>query len=63
MAAAAISAIYMNHYSHPRDFFFWNILDGVIAFGAVAVANGLLYRRVMGPAAAVGPDNGAPSTP
>ena len=45
---AAVSAIYMNHYSHPRDFYLWNILDAVIAFGTVAVANGLLYGRVMG---------------
>ena len=44
---AAVSAIYMNHYSHPRDFYVWNILDAVIAFATVAVANGLLYRRVM----------------
>lgn len=45
---AAVSAIYMNHYSHPRDFYLWNILDAVIAFSTVAVANGLLYRHVMG---------------
>lgn len=49
---AAVSAIYMNHYSHPRAFYVWSILDGVIAFGLVGLANGLLYRRVMGPAAA-----------
>ena len=48
---AAVSAIYMNHYSHPRDFYLWNILDAVIAFATVAVANGLLYRRVLGPPA------------
>jgi hypothetical protein len=54
---AAVSAIYMNHYSHPRDFYLWNILDGVLAFGVVAVTNGLLYRRVMGAAAAAaGPE-------
>ncbi|MXX72145.1 MAG: hypothetical protein F4106_12815 [Gemmatimonadetes bacterium] len=46
---AAVSTIYMNHYSHPPDFYLWNILDAVIAFGTVALANGLLYRRVMGP--------------
>jgi len=56
---AAVSAIYMNHYSHPRDFYVWNILDAVIAFGTVAVANGLLYRRVMGPSAAAGCPTGA----
>lgn len=45
---ASVSFIYMNHYSHPADFYVWNVLDAVIAFGVVAVANGLLYRRVMG---------------
>lgn len=40
------------HYSHPPDFYVWNILDAVIAFGTVALANGLLYGRVMGRAAA-----------
>lgn len=55
---AAVSAIYMNHYSHPKDFYVWNIVDGVLAFGVVALANGLLYRRVMGPAAAVRPQRG-----
>ncbi len=45
---AAVSAIYMNHYSHPPDFYIWNIVDAVVAFGTVALANGLLYRRVMG---------------
>lgn len=50
---ASVSAIYMNHYAHPKDFYAWNVLDGVIAFGVVAVANGLLYRRVMGRHAAM----------
>ena len=49
---ASISAIYMNHYSHSKDFYFWNIADAIIAFGVVAVANGLLYRPIMGPHAA-----------
>jgi hypothetical protein len=39
----SLSAIYMNHYSHPKDFYFYNILDGLIAFSIVAVANGWLY--------------------
>jgi len=46
---AAISAVYMNHYSHSRDFYLWNILDAVMMFAVVGLANGLLYRRVMGP--------------
>ncbi|MDH3222995.1 MAG: hypothetical protein OEO23_04700 [Gemmatimonadota bacterium] len=52
---ASVSAIYMNHYSHPRNFYGWNILDAFLAFGLVALANGILYRRVMGTAAAAGP--------
>ena len=45
---ASISAILMNHYSHPKDFYFWIILDGVLMYALVAACNGLLYRRVMG---------------
>ena len=45
---AAVSAIYMNHYSHSKSFYAWNLLDSVLAFGVVAVANGLLYRLLMG---------------
>jgi hypothetical protein len=51
---ASISAILMNHYSHPKDFYFWIILDGVLMYALVAVCNGLLYRRVMGAHAAAG---------
>ena len=40
---AALSGIYMNHYSHPKDFYFFNVLDALIVFTIVAVANGLLY--------------------
>ncbi len=52
---ASISAILMNHYSHPKDFYFWIILDGVLMYALVAVCNGLLYRRVMGTHAAALP--------
>lgn len=45
---ASVSAIYMNHYSHPRDFYLWNIADAVLVFALVGIANGFLYRRVMG---------------
>lgn len=44
---ASLSAVYMNHYSHPKWFYFWNILDAFVVFPIVAVANGLLYRRFM----------------
>ncbi len=43
---ASISAIYMNHYTHAKTFYILNILDGVIAFTIVALANGLLYPRI-----------------
>ena len=39
----SLSAIYMNHYRHPRDFYFWNMLDGVLVFPLVGIANGLIY--------------------
>lgn len=45
---ASLSLIYMNHYGVGREFYLWNILDGIIAYSVVGVANGLLYRRVMG---------------
>lgn len=44
---AAVSAIYMNHYSHPKAFYAYNILDALIVFSVVAVANALLYPRVV----------------
>lgn len=49
---AAVSGVYMNHYSHPMDFYLWNVVDAVLAFTVVAVANGLLYRPLMGSRAA-----------
>jgi len=56
---ASVSAIYMNHYSHPHDFYVWNIVDGLLAFGLLGLANGLLYRRVMGDGAATRVGGGA----
>ena len=44
---ASLSAIYMNHYSHPKLFYLFNILDALIVFPIVAVANGLLYPLFM----------------
>jgi hypothetical protein len=40
---ASISAIYMNHYSHPKEFYFYSIFDALLVFPVVAVATGLLY--------------------
>lgn len=52
---AAVSGVYMNHYSLGRPFYLWNVADAVIAFSVVAAANGLLYRRIMGAHAAEAP--------
>ena len=43
---ASISFIYMNHYSHPKWFYIYNVMDCFIAFAVVAIANGLLYPLV-----------------
>lgn len=40
---ASISAIYMNHYSHPKDFYVWSVVDAALVFPVVAIANGLLF--------------------
>lgn len=49
---AAVSAVYMNHYSHPRAFYLYNIADALLVFALVGAANGLLYRRILGRRAA-----------
>lgn len=43
---ASISGIYMNHYSHPKDFYFWSIVDAAVVFPVVALANGLVFPRL-----------------
>lgn len=40
---ASISAIYMNHYSHSKDFYLYSILDAVLVFSLLGLANGFLY--------------------
>lgn len=50
---ASVSAIYMNHYSHARTFYAFNVLDGIIAFGIVALANAILYPRLVAPRGSV----------
>ncbi len=42
----SVSAIYMNHYRHERTFYGYNILDALIVYTLVAVANGLIYPRL-----------------
>ncbi len=49
---ATVSAMYMNQYSHSSDFYLYNILDRMIIFPLVAVANGLLHPRLFRDAAA-----------
>jgi len=49
MFFASVSAVYMNHYSHSRAFYLYNVADALLMFALVGAANGLLYRRVMGP--------------
>lgn len=44
----SISAIYMNHYSHPKDFYVWNMIDAVVVIPLVGIANGLLYPWMFG---------------
>ena len=48
LSFASIAAILMNHYSHPKNFYFWIILDGILIYALVAMCNGFLYRRMMG---------------
>ena len=41
---ASLAAVYMNHYTDAvKPFYLYSILDAVIAFTIVALANGLLY--------------------
>lgn len=40
---ASISAIYMNHYSHPKEFYLYSVFDALLVFPMMAVATGLLY--------------------
>lgn len=44
---AAVSFIYMNHYSHAASFYFINVADALIVFTLVGVANGWLYPMLM----------------
>lgn len=38
------AAVYMNHYTDPvKPFYLFSMLDGVIVFTVVGIANGLLY--------------------
>lgn len=43
----SVSAIYMNHYSHTKMFYVYNIGDSLIVFTLVAIANGFLYPKLI----------------
>jgi hypothetical protein len=43
---ASVSAIYMNQYNHPSDFYVYQILQGLLIFTLMAVANALIYPHV-----------------
>ena len=45
---ASVSAVYMNHYSHAKTFYAWNIADAALAFTVAGVSNGALYRHFVG---------------
>jgi hypothetical protein len=38
----------MNHYTHPKSFYFWNLVDAAMVFPLVGTVNGFLYPRLMG---------------
>lgn len=43
----SLAAIYMNHYVDPiKKFYLFSMLDAVIVFAIVALANGLIYPRL-----------------
>ena len=44
---ASVSFIYMNHYSHSKEFYLINVTDAFLAFLLVGLANGLLYPLLM----------------
>lgn len=47
LLVASMAAMYMNHFEDVvRPFFFWSIVDLVITFTVVALANALLYPLV-----------------
>ena len=44
----SVAAVYMNHYTAEiKTFYLYSMLDAVILFPLVGLANGLLYPRIM----------------
>jgi hypothetical protein len=54
---ASISAIYMNHYAHPKEFYLYSIFDALLVFPVVAVATGLLHPILFKPESSSQPSN------
>jgi hypothetical protein len=46
MLLVNVSAIYMNHYRHPKNSYAYNILDKLIVFPLVGIVNGIIYPRL-----------------
>jgi len=45
----SLAAVYMNHYTADiKTFYLYSMLDAVILFPLVGLANGLLYPRIIG---------------
>ena len=44
---ASISAIYMNHYSHPKAFYVWNIVDALLIYSLLGLVNGCFYPIIV----------------
>lgn len=43
----SLAAVYMNHYADPiKRFYLFSMLDAIIIFSVVALANGLIYPRL-----------------
>jgi hypothetical protein len=49
MYFVSVSAIYMLRYNHPSDFYLFMMLDRLLLFPIVAVANGILHPRLFRP--------------
>ena len=44
----SLAAIYMNHYADPiKKFYLFSMLDAIILFTVVALANGLIYPKLL----------------
>jgi len=45
---AAVSAVYMNHYTHERAFYLWNIADSLLVFALLGATYALLHPHLVG---------------